>query len=200
MSRLSGSMMNRATKVARFSRKKRSQMPNRWSTPVSMIFSSRPECCALWKANGSASTCSKKRAIAPSRRRCAMRSACSETTTLATMPPMPTAAQSDQQVPRRRCHSASVDAACALRQQVDDPAEQHRLVELQRGDRDVGEREHDRQPALVAQQPDDPTIDAEKLHLRTGRTGLRPLLFARKRSTVRTKKLTPNGIAMSLKS
>ena len=44
MNRLSGSMMKRATKVARFSRKNDSQMPNRWSTPVSMTFSSRPEC------------------------------------------------------------------------------------------------------------------------------------------------------------
>ena len=59
MNRLSGSMMNSATKVARFSRKNDSQMPNRWSTPVSMILISRPECWALWKENGSTSTCSK---------------------------------------------------------------------------------------------------------------------------------------------
>ena len=59
MNRLSGSMMNSATKVARFSRKNDSQMPNRLSTPVSMTLISRPECCALWKENGSNSTCSK---------------------------------------------------------------------------------------------------------------------------------------------
>ena len=59
MNRLSGSMMNSATKVARFSRKNDSQMPNRWSTPVSMTLISRPECWALWKENGSTSTCSK---------------------------------------------------------------------------------------------------------------------------------------------
>ena len=50
-------------------------------------------------------------------------------------------------------------------QQVDDPAEQHRLVELQRRHGDVGEGKHDRQPALVAQQPDHPTVDAEELHV-----------------------------------
>ena len=94
MNRLSGSMMNRATKVARFSRKNDSQMPNRSSTPVSMTLISRPECWALWNEKGSTSTCSKKFAIAPSRRRWAMRSACSETTMLATMPPRPTTAHS----------------------------------------------------------------------------------------------------------
>ena len=90
MNMLSGSMTNRATKVARFSRKKDSQMPNRWSTPVSITFSSRPECWAWWKAKGSTSTCSKKVAMAPRRRRCAIRSACSETTMLARIPPRPT--------------------------------------------------------------------------------------------------------------
>ena len=86
-------------------------------------------------------------------------------------------------------------------QQIDDLAEQHRLVELQRGHGDVGQGQHDRQPALGAQQPDHPTVDAEELHSGCYRSALlRPSVSPRKRSTVRTKKLTPNGIAMSLKS
>ena len=46
MNRLSGSMTNSATKVARFSRKNDSQMPNRLSTPVSITLIRRPECWA----------------------------------------------------------------------------------------------------------------------------------------------------------
>ena len=53
-------MMNRATKVARFSRKNDSQMANRSSTPVSMTLIRRPECWELWNENGSSRTCSKK--------------------------------------------------------------------------------------------------------------------------------------------
>ena len=57
MNMLSGNMTNSATRVARFSRKKDSQIPNRLSTPVSMILISRPECCALWNEKGSISRC-----------------------------------------------------------------------------------------------------------------------------------------------
>ena len=64
--------------------------------------------------------------------------------------------------------------ALGVRQEVDDLAEQHRLVELQRRDRDVGERQRHRQPALVAQQTDDPTVDAKKLHRAVGPSALRP--------------------------
>jgi hypothetical protein len=107
-------------------------------------------------------------------------------------------------------------------------AEQHGLVKLQGRHGDVGEREHDCKPALSAQQPDDPTVDAEELHtipsaeptnhvilsasegshrrlprheiLRYAQDDSHFLHSPRKRSTVRTKKLTPNGMAMSLKS
>ena len=100
--------------------------------------------------------------------------------------------------------------------------------DMQRGNGDVGERQHDREPALGAQQPDDPTVDAEKFHsirsaeptnhvilsasegshrrlprheiLRCAQDDSHFLHSSRKRSTVRTKKLTPNGMAMSLKS
>jgi hypothetical protein len=55
-------------------------------------------------------------------------------------------------------------------QEIHHLAEQHRLVELQGGHRDVGERQHDRKPALGAQQPDDPTVDAEELHFPVDRS------------------------------
>ncbi len=113
MSRLSGSMMNRATKVARFSRKNDSQMANKSSTPVSMTLISRPECCELWNEKGSSRTCSKKFAIAPSRRRWAMRSACRETTMLAAMPPRPTTAHSTSRC-RASLHNSSVDLSLAV--------------------------------------------------------------------------------------
>ena len=231
MNRLSGSMMNRATKVARFSRKKESQMPNRLSTPVSMILISRPECWAVmegerqhqhvledrspWRRAAGGAPCGRPAA----RRRCWRR--CRQCRPRPTAPAAPGVAPQD------------LDRLVARRaQKIDDLAEQHRLVELQRRHRDVGEGQHDRQPALGAQQPDDPTVDAEEFHAACSVTpsgartaasrppaiGLmsgpeargprsarddRPCSMPaspRKRSTVRTKKLTPNGIAMSLKS
>ena len=87
-----------------------------------------------------------------------------------------------------------------VRQQVDDLAEQHRFIELERGDGDVSEGQHDRQPPLVAQESDHPAIDAKKFHPDRSPTPQAGACSPRKRSTVFTKKLTPNGIAMSLKS
>ena len=43
---MSGSSTNRATKVARFSRRNDSHTPNSVSAPCHMIFSWRPECVA----------------------------------------------------------------------------------------------------------------------------------------------------------
>ena len=53
-------------------------------------------------------------------------------------------------------------------QEIHHLAEQHGFIELQGGHRDVGEREHDRKPALGAQRPDDPTV-------RRGRTPCDPV-------------------------
>ncbi len=57
---------------------------------------------------------------------------------LATMPPMPTAAHSIRSW-RASCQSASTVWFTGIGQQVDDPAEQDGLVELQRCHGDVGD-------------------------------------------------------------
>ena len=49
-------------------------------------------------------------------------------------------------------------------QRVDDVAEQHRLDELRHRERDVGEREHAREPRLGRQQAEDAKINAQKRH------------------------------------
>ena len=88
-----GSSTRRVTKVSRCSRKNASQSPNRWSAPCSITFSRRPEWMSPWKARGRASTCSKKRCMAPSRLRWARRSAKSATRMFATIPVSPTTPQ-----------------------------------------------------------------------------------------------------------
>jgi hypothetical protein len=75
-----------------------------------------------------------------------------------------------------------------VRQQVDDLAKQHRLVELEPGDRDVGEGQPDGKPPLIVQQTDNPTVDLEKSHLRPVERSQTCVGSPRKRSTVFTKK------------
>ena len=94
IARVSGISTTAAMKVDMWSRKKLSHMLKRLSEPDSITFISRPDCTSPWKDSGSDSTCWKKRPIAASRLRCAIRSASRETATLAPMPESPTAAQS----------------------------------------------------------------------------------------------------------
>ncbi len=159
----SGSRIRMATKVARCSRKKASQMPNRLSTPPSMIFSTRPECDSWWKAGGRLSTCSKNSAIAASRRRCASRSACSETRMLAIDADQPDAAP-DRQQPDALRPGFARRLSRPLRQNVDDLPKQDRFEIGERGHHDIGDGERNRQPALRSEQSDHAPIDAKEIH------------------------------------
>ncbi len=50
------------------------------------------------------------------------------------------------------------------RQRIDDAAEQHRLDELRRGERDIGERQRDGEAGVGAQQAEHAEIEADERH------------------------------------
>jgi hypothetical protein len=68
----------------------------------------------------------------------------------------------DQWRQRARCRRDT--SRQRSRQGIDDTAEQHRLDELRRGQRDIGKRQRDGQPRVGPQQSEDAKVDADKGH------------------------------------
>ena len=64
---------------------------------------------------------------------------------------------------QRACRRFDAGRQCS-RQGIDDTAEQHRLDELRRGERDIGKRQRHGQPRVGPQQAEDAKVDADEGH------------------------------------